>query len=343
MKALKVIGVILGILILIGLILYLSGPDKYYMERSIVINASPAVVYDELNSYENFNKWSPWFTKDPNTKYTYEGPKTGVGTKMTWTSDHKEVGTGSMWIVENEENKMVNSRMAFGGYPGEPNARFVLEDAENGATKVTWTYEEELHGIAPAFAVFFDLESMLGPDYEKGLSDLKTYIESKPAPATDIAVAVVDVEPITYIGLEASADASNSDAISSTMATLYGQLMQAAQTSNLQMSGAPLAVYKSFDEDNMEIICGLPVQKGTTIDHESITIGETLGGKAVKATHKGNYDNLPFTHEKVNEYIKANNLQIVGYPYEVYITDPEQVSDTSQWVTEVYYPLGGGE
>lgn len=340
MKALKVIGIILGILLLVGLILYLSGPDKYYMERSIVINASPPVVYDELNSYENFNKWSPWFAKDPDTKYTFEGPEEGVGTKMSWTSDHKEVGDGSMWLVENEENKMVNSRMAFGNYPGEPNARFVLEDAENGATKVTWTYEEELHGIAPLFAVFFDLESMLGPDYEQGLSSLKTFIEAKPAKATDMSVSIVDVEPITYIGLEAEVDTSNSEAISATMANLYGQLMQAAETSGLQMAGAPLAVYKSFDENNMEIICGLPVQKGATIAHESITIGETLGGKAVKATHKGNYDKLPFTYEKVNEYIKNNNLQVVGYPYEVYITDPEQVSDTAKWITEVYYPLG---
>ncbi|MBL6447852.1 GyrI-like domain-containing protein [Fulvivirga sp. 29W222] len=339
MKALKVIGVLMGILILIGIILYLSGPDKYYLERSIVINESPAAIYNELNSYKNFNKWSPWFTKDPNTKYNYDGPETGIGTKMSWVSEHKEVGSGSMWIVENEENKMVNSRMAFGDYPGEPNARLIIEDVGDGTSKVTWTYEEELHGIAPVFGIFFDLETMLGPDYEQGLSSLKTYIESKPTETEDIMVSVVDVKPVTYIGLEASLAPSNMEAISSTMGTLYEQLMQEAETSSLKMSGAPLAVYKSFDENNMVIICGLPVPKGTIIEHESITIGETPGGKAVKATHKGNYDKLHLAHEKVSKYIKNKDLKIAGYPYEVYITDPEKVSDTAQWITEVYYPL----
>ena len=177
MKALKVTGVVLGILLLIGLILYISGPDRYYLERSIVIEASPSVVYQELNSYKNFNQWSPWFSKDPDTKYLYEGPEKGVGTKMNWTSDNKDVGDGSMWIIGNEENKMVNSRMSFGSYPGEPNARFLLEGVDDDNTKVTWTYEEELHGISPLFAVFFDIEKMLGPDYEKGLDNLKVYIE----------------------------------------------------------------------------------------------------------------------------------------------------------------------
>lgn len=45
---------------------------------------------------------------------------------MNWTSDHPEVGNGAMWIVETETNRMVNNRMQFGSYPGEPNAFFIL-------------------------------------------------------------------------------------------------------------------------------------------------------------------------------------------------------------------------
>ena len=186
MKALKILGVIIGILLLIGFILYLVGPDEYHLERSVTINAPAPVIYQELNSYKNNNEWSPWAEKDPNAKYTYEGPSEGVGTKMIWSSEKEEVGDGSMWIVENTPNKMVNNRMTFGSYPGEPYARFELEDAGQGSTKVTWTYEEDLQGIAPIFGVFFDLETMLGPDYEKGLNNLKAYIENKTTSQTPL-------------------------------------------------------------------------------------------------------------------------------------------------------------
>jgi effector-binding domain-containing protein len=60
---------------------------------------------------------------------------------------------------------------------------------------------------------------------------------------------------------------------------------------------------------------------------------------AVKAIHSGDYNNLKSTHDQVNQYIQFKKLQIVGAPWEVYVTDPTVEKDTTKWVTEVYYPV----
>ena len=177
MKALKIIGIILGIIILAVVVLMLTLPGKVHMERSIVINAGPNEVYNELITFEEYNAWSPWYERDTAAQYAYEGPHHGVGTKMMWTSNNPQVGNGSMWIVDAQENKMVDYRMEFDGYPGEPHAVFYLEPEASG-TKVTWTYDEETSGIWKVMGLFVDMDDMLGPDYENGLENLKIHVES---------------------------------------------------------------------------------------------------------------------------------------------------------------------
>lgn len=77
MKVLKILGAIVGVLFLAVLTLYLMGPKEVYMERSISINTSPEVIYNELNTFEYFNEWSPWYTKDTSASYQFTGPEVG--------------------------------------------------------------------------------------------------------------------------------------------------------------------------------------------------------------------------------------------------------------------------
>ena len=179
MKFLKIVGVILIVIIVgIGLTgMLLSGEAK--MERSIVINAPVEKVYGELNTFNNIFEWSPWMKMDPNMKTQFSGPEYGVGARYEWQSEEPNVGNGSQVITESRENEYVKTEMDF-GVPGENYAEYILEPTDGG-TKVTWTY----YGQTPEFAMKFmmlGIDSFLGPQYEQGLADLKTYIEELPDP-----------------------------------------------------------------------------------------------------------------------------------------------------------------
>ena len=145
-----------------------------------MIKAAPSAIFEEINSTGNFNKWSPWAQIDPNTQYSFEGPQSGVGAKMSWSSEHPDVGEGAQWIVESIENKKVTNQLQFGGFEGDFKASITLEeDGDN--TNVTWEYDADMGGniIGKFFGLFMD--DMLGPFYETGLSNLKEVAESKPA------------------------------------------------------------------------------------------------------------------------------------------------------------------
>jgi hypothetical protein len=197
MKILKIIGIAILSLLLIAVIAVSVMSPSAHMERSIVVNAPPAAVFQQLASFENFNKWSPWVKMDPQAKQVIEGPQAGVGAKMSW--DGPETGKGSQWTVEYEENKRVKNAMAFDGMEGQIFAEFVLEEVPEG-TKVVWTYDSDVsetgYGNASMTKLFnaFALEGMLGKQYEDGLASLKQIVESMPTPEPALTEEVPAVE-----------------------------------------------------------------------------------------------------------------------------------------------------
>lgn len=57
MKTLK--RILIGILAIIVLLVIVAFflPSKAYVERSIVINAVPRIVFDQVNTLKNWEKW----------------------------------------------------------------------------------------------------------------------------------------------------------------------------------------------------------------------------------------------------------------------------------------------
>ena len=172
------------------------------MERSIVINAPAEKVFTQVNSFKNFNEWSPWASIDPNTEYTYEGPETGVGARMTWVSDDPNVGTGSQEIMVSEAYSKITNKMVFDGFNSETSASYIFEPEGDG-TKVTWTYDATgAAGIERFFMLGMD--GMLGPFYEQGLNSLKTLVENMPDPEPEPEMEV----PMDSTAVEADTTAA---------------------------------------------------------------------------------------------------------------------------------------
>ncbi len=180
-KALKIAGiVIVGIIAFVAIVGTFSSP-KSHLERSIVIHAQPSAIFEQINSFKNFHKWSPWMEQDPNTQTTFEGPESGVGAKMSWTSE--KLDNGSQWIIESEVNKHLKTGMKL-GMEGNYSSDIYLEPVEGG-TKVTWTYDGDVSETGMATSLMGKImgkfmDGFLGPDYERGLTKLKAVAENEP-------------------------------------------------------------------------------------------------------------------------------------------------------------------
>jgi hypothetical protein len=176
--ALVVVFVVVGLLIL---------PASVHVERSAVVEASPAEVYPLIASLERFNEWSPWADLDPAAVYDFTGPAAGIGARMTWRSDKPEVGAGSQEVIAATENREVTVRLAFEGQ-GEALAGWTLRPRGEG-TLATWSFDMPL-GMNPVMRwMGLMIDGPIGADYERGLARLKNVAEQEAAEARAVEAA----------------------------------------------------------------------------------------------------------------------------------------------------------
>jgi uncharacterized protein YndB with AHSA1/START domain len=173
-------------------------PQAAHVERSMTTTASPATVYGLVDGFKRFNEWSPWASLDPATKYTYSGPETGVGARMEWASANPDVGHGSQEVIAVEPGRRVTHKLDFG--MDNPTTSTISLVPESTGTRVTWTLDTDFSDSLVGRYFGLVLDRMVGPDYEKGLAQLKAVAESTtPADAPPIsapaAEADVDVQP----------------------------------------------------------------------------------------------------------------------------------------------------
>ena len=333
MKALKIIGITLLVIILIivGYGMTLSG--KARLERSITIKAPVEKVFNEVNTFNNIFSWSPWAKIDPEMDTEFSGPEYGVVAKYAWESENQDVGTGTQEILESRANEYVKTKMDF-GIDGEFYAEFILEPTEGG-TNLTWTYEGKVESLLWKY-LLLGMDGQLGPMYEEGLASLKTYVEA--LPDYTIAIEAVESEGIPYIGIRVPMPA-NAEEIGPKMGQLYGQLGAFMQQNKIAMAGMPMTVYYFNDDGSMDMECAMPTTELVVASTDAIASKTTYSGSLLKGIHLGDYNGLESSHRQLMSYLAQNDYEQAGAMYEIYITDPGVELDTAKWQTDIYIPV----
>lgn len=165
------ISAVTAIFFFIGLFL----SPIYRVERSILINAPIEVVFDYVNDLKKNELWSPWKRNDPSMQIKYGEKIKGEGASYSWTS--KNSGAGRLIITESEADKLIRTKMLFKGKSrGQGYWKFSQRDNQ---VYVLQGFEGDVGGniIARYFGLFMD--SLLGKNFEQGMSQLKELCEKK--------------------------------------------------------------------------------------------------------------------------------------------------------------------
>ena len=204
MKILKNLALGLAALIVLLAVAGLLLPAQTHFERTVSIKASPLLVYGYLNGFKQFNQWSPWAALDPNTRYSYSGPDSGVGARQQWVSDDANVGNGSQEIVAVRPNEQIQVKLDFGGTSTENVSAWTITPDGEGSV-LAWSMTSEL-GMNPMNRWFgyLLLERFVGADYEKGLAALKPQLEALAAAPAPTAVDTPAAEPVAVEPVPAS-------------------------------------------------------------------------------------------------------------------------------------------
>lgn len=151
--------------------------DTYTVERSITIDAPPEAVYPLVSDFRQWQAWSPWEGLDPAMERTYSGPAEGVGATYSWSGNRK-AGVGRMEILTAERPRSVTSDLRF-DKPFKSQATQGMEiEPQGSGCRVRWTMTGEKTPMVRVMSVFRSMDKMVGPDFERGLANLKRVAES---------------------------------------------------------------------------------------------------------------------------------------------------------------------
>jgi hypothetical protein len=172
---LRPILVMIGVVVVSVLVYAHIQPDSFRVERSTSIHASPNEIAPLIYDLQTFNTWNPYAKKDPTMKGSYSGPASGPGAGYAF--DSESAGTGSIRIVDVEDPSRVTMQLDF-VKPFEVHNTVEFELEPNGdATQVSWAMHGPRTYLSKLMGVVFDMDKMIGTDFEAGLRDLKAIAE----------------------------------------------------------------------------------------------------------------------------------------------------------------------
>jgi uncharacterized protein YndB with AHSA1/START domain len=178
MRFLKRLSIGLVLLVAAFAVVVWFQPDDYRLTRTTVIAAPAAAVFTQVNDLQKWENWSPWAKLDPNAKVTFSGPQSGEGASFKWDGNDR-VGAGTMTITASKPNTRIATRTDFAKpFAGSSNSDFVFSE-NGGQTNVIWTMTGRHDFIGKAMCLVMSMEQMLGPDFERGLAQLKQVSERK--------------------------------------------------------------------------------------------------------------------------------------------------------------------
>lgn len=171
------LGLVAIIVIAVGAVLILASrqPDEFRVERTVTVNAPAEKIAPHIADFHQWSAWSPWEHLDPAMQRSFTGAPAGKGSIYEW-SGNSDVGQGRMEILDVAPDK-VSIKLDFHAPMEASNiAEFALQPKE-GATEVTWAMYGPMPFVSKVMSVFFDMDKMIGPDFEKGLAELKRVSE----------------------------------------------------------------------------------------------------------------------------------------------------------------------
>jgi hypothetical protein len=153
-------------------------PRDLTITRSVTIRATPMEVYDQFQSFKNWETWGPWFQRDPFLEKKFEG-EPGLGALMSWKS--RSEGEGRVKIVSARTGQSLRMAVDYGSN-GSADLSIDLDEKSEGVTEVKWGFHTDFgQNMAKRyFGLYF--AGTVKDDLEEALSNLKSKLENPPAP-----------------------------------------------------------------------------------------------------------------------------------------------------------------
>ncbi len=167
----RIVKVVTAAVVLLGA--YAGAMSSHYrIERSRKILAPARSIFPCINEIAAWEKWSPWKARDNTVVNTYEGPRSGTGALMKWSSEQS--GTGSVRLDDVLPDAYVRYTITFIDWNSSAQGEFTLRNL-GADTEVTWAMEGERSFFERLIWTVLGMQSALALDFDDGLERMDNY------------------------------------------------------------------------------------------------------------------------------------------------------------------------
>ena len=107
----------------------------------------------------------------------------------------------------------------------------------------------------------------------------------------------------------------------------------------IQPAGPPMTIYTSTDDTGFQYQAGVPIAEAPkNPPRGDLAVGQSPSGKALKFVHRGSYDAMDETYEKITHNLDDKKLEAQDMFIEEYQTDPLKTPE-DKLVVNVFVPL----
>jgi effector-binding domain-containing protein len=335
MKILKILLYLVGALALIAVVLGLTGPKSFDVHRSTIVAGTPEQVWPYVSNLKNMALWSPWAEKDTAMVVEYTGTDGAVGSMSSW-SGNSDVGEGSQTISKLEPNSYAETELKFlkpmeNGFTG-----YISLKDTTGGTFVDWGMKGENGFVGRIMGSLMNLDKMMAPDFERGLSKLTAIMASMPkkeGPSFNIVTG--DYPGGKYLGVRG---AITMDKITEFFGKNFPALFPALEKAGGKPASMPMGLYYSWDEaeGTTELVAAVACT-GDFKAPAGMEIVTLPASRSLTIDYYGGYNGVGQAHMAMEAYINENKLEALTPAAEEYITDPGSEPDSTKWLTKIVY------
>jgi uncharacterized protein YndB with AHSA1/START domain len=177
MKAVRIILIVLGVLLLALVGAYFAMPSHIHVASTETLDAPHTAAFSHANNLRTWSQWTAWAQKDTTLRWEYSETSSAVGDWMRWKGKD---GNGKLTLTEVVPNEKLVYTMEFDGF--KPSSGTMTFANQDGKTQSTWTMDADLEGPFRLMALVF--ESAIKEDYAQGFKGLEAYAQQHPVPDT---------------------------------------------------------------------------------------------------------------------------------------------------------------
>ncbi len=333
----RVIEILISLAIVAGLYLALGVvlPSSRHLTERVETNRKLTIVFDTVNSFRRFKDWNWVALQDPRLQMNVSGPEEGVGAKIEYASQLKQIGSGSWEIVQSQQDKMVGIRIQDEARGDNKRTAYFLRPTgrNNRNVEVIQTYDVDYGwNIFGRYAGLY-VTRHVGENMKISLAKLVTMLAS--VPNMDYRVQgsgmgtpkVVDRPEEDVLYVSAGAIERGNAQIQAAIVGDAEWIRRVMEANNLEAVGPVRIVTTELGSSTYAFDVMQPVRRkgGGAVGRVDIPAGAPVkyehrvaGGRAVTATYDGYMAGLENVRNALRAWAATHGYEVTDRAYEDY-------------------------